>query len=415
MSAYIVYDSASYGGSVDPSPVHYNQGIGNGAEGGDPGKSRPHGGSNDELGQTPGSNRRRGTASRALSRPVIYDSASYGGSVDPSPVHYNQGIGNGAEGGDPGKSRPHGGSNDELGQTPGSNRRRGTASRALSKDTQPDNESSELPNSGKPGNHQLGSKERNVLFGTGGNDLLFGLEGNDLLKGGNGDDALDGGTGRDVLMGGRGNDVYFVDNLGDRTVEKGGRNQGIDVVNSSITWVLGNNLENLILTGTEAINATGNRLNNSIMGNSANNLINGGDGDDVLAGGGGDDLLTGGGGADQFVYATDQEFATQAVGIDTLTDFVAGTDKIVLSKATFGAVTSIVGSGFSVMTDFSVVTTDAEVGQSIAAIVYSAESKGVFYNQNGAGDGLGTGAKFATVLSAAPGVSLSGADFVVQA
>jgi len=178
--------------------------------------------------------------------------------------------------------------------------------------------------------------------------------------------------------------------------------------------VLGNNLENLILTGTEAINATGNRLSNSIMGNSANNLINGGDGDDVLTGGGGDDLLTGGSGADQLVYATGQEFATQDVGIDTLTDFVAGTDKIVLSKATFGAVTSIVGSGFNVMTDFSVVTTDAEVGQSLAAIVYSAESKGLFYNQNRAGDGLGTGAKFATVLSAAPGVSLSGADFVVQ-
>jgi hypothetical protein len=34
-------------------------------------------------------------------------------------VHFNQGIGNGAEGGDPGKSRPHGGSNDETGRTPG--------------------------------------------------------------------------------------------------------------------------------------------------------------------------------------------------------------------------------------------------------------------------------------------------------
>jgi hypothetical protein len=31
----------------------------------------------------------------------------------------NQGIGNGAEGCDPGNSRPHGGSNDEGGRTPG--------------------------------------------------------------------------------------------------------------------------------------------------------------------------------------------------------------------------------------------------------------------------------------------------------
>jgi hypothetical protein len=51
-----VIDSASYGGGVEPSPYkfHYNQGIGNGAEGGDPGRSQPHGSSNDELGQTPG-------------------------------------------------------------------------------------------------------------------------------------------------------------------------------------------------------------------------------------------------------------------------------------------------------------------------------------------------------------------------
>lgn len=56
-------DLAGYGGPIDPEPLpepepskcHYNQGIGNGAEGGDPGKSRPHGGSNDEGGRTPGS------------------------------------------------------------------------------------------------------------------------------------------------------------------------------------------------------------------------------------------------------------------------------------------------------------------------------------------------------------------------
>lgn len=55
-------DSAGYGGTTDPVfpppdttfKVHYNQGIGNGAEGGDPGKSRPHGSSNDETGRTPG-------------------------------------------------------------------------------------------------------------------------------------------------------------------------------------------------------------------------------------------------------------------------------------------------------------------------------------------------------------------------
>lgn len=47
-------DSSGYGGSVEISDKHFNQGIGNGMEGGDPGKSQPHGGSNDENGRTPG-------------------------------------------------------------------------------------------------------------------------------------------------------------------------------------------------------------------------------------------------------------------------------------------------------------------------------------------------------------------------
>ncbi len=138
---------AGYGGTVDPTPIPVpvppvkncsNQGIGNGPEGSDPGKSSPHGGSNDEDGRTPGTSLGKCGSSKegsALKVPVdvvpVSNSspsvAGYGGTVDPTPVptpeptkcHYNQGIGNGAEGGDPGKSRPHGGSNDEGGRTPG--------------------------------------------------------------------------------------------------------------------------------------------------------------------------------------------------------------------------------------------------------------------------------------------------------
>jgi hypothetical protein len=40
-----------------------------------------------------------------------------------------------------------------------------------------------------------------------------------------------------------------------------------------------------VLTGTAAINGTGNSLNNRITGNAANNVLNGGTGADILAGG----------------------------------------------------------------------------------------------------------------------------------
>ena len=39
------------------------------------------------------------------------------------------------------------------------------------------------------------------------------------------------------------------------------------------------------LTGTAAINATGNTLNNALTGNTGNNVLNGGAGDDTMIGG----------------------------------------------------------------------------------------------------------------------------------
>ncbi|WP_207868329.1 calcium-binding protein, partial [Pseudomonas sp. 58(2021)] len=62
----------------------------------------------------------------------------------------------------------------------------------------------------------------------------------------------------------------------------------IDTVRSSVDWRLGANLENLVLTGN-AINGTGNELNNSLTGNAAANTLDGGLGADTMSGGDGSD------------------------------------------------------------------------------------------------------------------------------
>ena len=59
------------------------------------------------------------------------------------------------------------------------------------------------------------------------------------------DNILDGVTGADVMMGGAGNDTYYVDNVGDQAIELAG--EGTDTVNSTISYTLGTNLENLTL------------------------------------------------------------------------------------------------------------------------------------------------------------------------
>ncbi len=126
-----------------------------------------------------------------------------------------------------------------------------------------------------------------TLNGSDGNDVLDAGAGNDTLNGGAGNDWLDGGAGADKMTGGLGNDSYVLDSKSDVIIEKAG--EGNDTVYAGFSYVLGDTLENLVLTGGNDINATGNAFDNRLTGNWARNVLNGGAGQDRMEGGGGDD------------------------------------------------------------------------------------------------------------------------------
>jgi len=120
-------------------------------------------------------------------------------------------------------------------------------------------------------------------------NMISGTVQADTLVGSSGNDTLDGNLGADTMTGGDGNDIYLVDNASDRVVETNTSTSQIDTVQASISWTLGANLENLVLTGVSAINGTGNERHNFITGNAANNVLNGAVGDDSMSGGDGND------------------------------------------------------------------------------------------------------------------------------
>ncbi len=173
----------------------------------------------------------------------------------------------------------------------------------------------------------FGNALANVITGNAVGNGLYGFDGNDTLIGNDGDDALDGWTGADSMVGGNGEDIYVVDNIGDKIMESGPADE-IDTVISSITYTLGANLEVLQLSGTDAINMTGNALNNSFFGNSGDNLLSGLAGDDTLYGALGNDLLLGGDGKDLLYDVTGNDtlvggagsdvFAFEGLGLDGL-------------------------------------------------------------------------------------------------
>ncbi len=173
----------------------------------------------------------------------------------------------------------------------------------------------------------------NTITGTAGNDTLPGLDGDDTIDGQAGNDSLEGGTGDDSLIGGDGNDnllgdagddsmagglgddVFVVTESGDVVLEQ--VDEGTDTVVQWIeTYILGANVENLLLRGAVAHTGTGNDLDNvifesrvpeqstvalSLSGLGGNDYLGGGGAEDTLLGGDGDDRLNGLGGIDSMV------------------------------------------------------------------------------------------------------------------
>lgn len=137
----------------------------------------------------------------------------------------------------------------------------------------------------------------NTITGTANAETLTGTSGKDLI---------DGAGGADTMSGGAGDDTYIVTDPNAKVVE--GYGGGVDTVKSSVSYTLPDYVENLTLTGSAAVNATGNSQSNIIIGNDAANVITGGLGNDVL---------TGGGGADTFVINSGD-------GSDIITDFTPG-------------------------------------------------------------------------------------------
>lgn len=165
----------------------------------------------------------------------------------------------------------------------------------------------------------IGGSGNDYLDGGGQDDALDGGLGNDTLVGGSWNDLLDGGKGVDSLAGGTGDDTYVVNSRNDEVIEKA--KEGTDTVKASTSYRLAANVENLVLTGSGNIHATGNSLSNALTGNAGENALSGGMGNDKLYGGLGADDLHGGTGRDVFVFRSVDDTGISRAGRDNIFDF----------------------------------------------------------------------------------------------
>lgn len=207
--------------------------------------------------------------------------------------------------------------------------------------------------------------------GTENDDLLIGTSKSEKIEGFAGNDTLNGGAGRDTLIGGEGNDIYIVDNISDQLIEI--KNKDIDSVQSSVSYTLAKNVENLTLTDT-AKTAIGNQLENRLVGNDLANTLSGMTGNDTLEGGKGNDRLTGGRGEDTFVFNMRDydfmgDFAPRAQNLDTITDFSKGTDIVELSAA-------FALKGFAI-------TNNIKMFSGAESLIYDTQTRTLYFDADG--------------------------------
>lgn len=235
-----------------------------------------------------------------------------------------------------------------------------------------------------------GGKGVDQLYGGAGVDILNGGEDDDFAYGGDGDDNIFGGLGLDNLEGNEGNDTI----------------QGED----GDDGLAGQEGDDLLVGGNG---------NDRLYGWTGNDILNGDAGDDVLYGDGGNDTLRGGqgndtltgdlvgqpSGADIFAFDSLSVTSFAELGIDTITDFQSGTDKILLDKAIFTALPDTLND-----TSFQVVANIDQAMTSAGLIVYSQGQ--LFYNANGTEAGYGNGGAFANFSNPVP--TLSASDFLIS-
>ncbi len=260
-------------------------------------------------------------------------------------------------------------------------------------------------------------------------DTLTGNNKDNVLFGGNGNDALAGWSGADTMVGGLGNDTYFVENANDVVIEK--LNEGIDTVNSKVTYISFEHIENIILTGTSAIDGIGNSQANMMTGNTAANWLSGGDGNDKLVGGNGSDTLWGGNSNDTLLGGTGNDALNGGRGndkldggtgnniltgeggndifkftttghIDTITDYSVNSDTIQLENAVFKALTV---SGTLAASHFKIGPKALDAND---YVIYNSATGALIYDADG--NGAGTAVQIATLVSGLNMTNVSNSD-----
>ncbi len=194
----------------------------------------------------------------------------------------------------------------------------------------------------------IGDDGDNFLCGLGGDDVMFGGAGNDIIRGAADADYIDGGSGKDIATYWSSTSGVTVDlesGTGSDGHAEGDTLISIEIVLGSEFWadtliaaesgsdlygyggddtLIGRAGRDLLSGGAGNDNLSGGDNADMLFGEGGNDTLDGQSGNDLITAGTGNDTIAGGAGADQFKFR-------EGDGHDVITDFEAGSDRIIFS------------------------------------------------------------------------------------
>jgi Ca2+-binding RTX toxin-like protein len=244
-----------------------------------------------------------------------------------------------------------------------------------------------------------------VTLGSGNDVLLGGVSTGDIINLGAGNDSfaittlaavtIDGGIDLDSLVIGAGagsRQIDFsnvVDQLSGLGTYLNFENLAAANANGQLSVIAGDGTTSIV-TGSridqvdagladQGVTIATGASGDAIIGSAHNDSIDGGTGEDSIAGGAGNDALTGGTGSDTFVFDTALNAATN---VDTLSDFVSGSDVFQLNLGIFAALEST--DGVLNANNF-IAGAGAVASNTSQRIILDTTSGSLFYDADGVG------------------------------
>ncbi|MCA0399810.1 MAG: VCBS domain-containing protein [Proteobacteria bacterium] len=235
---------------------------------------------------------------------------------------------------------------------------------------------------------RAGDGDNSITTGSGDDDILAGI-GADIIEAGDGANVIDAGEGDNMINAGDGDDVIKA-GKGDDTITAGNGDNSVDACGGTNTITTGSGNDTIVAAGLSDFVSSGDGDDTITLSTTGTAEVNAGAGADTIETGTGDDIIRGGAGSDRITTGDGADtVAFDAValeGVDSIVDFLSGTDSLLFSRTDVGG--GLAGGGLDAGTlDVTRFVSGNAFTDGDQRFLFNTSDNTLYYDADGSGSG----------------------------